>query len=91
MLAPLIAIAIFIVIFAVATVRNIHLGILMFPAACLAGVTLARVPLRDVIGGFPVGILVLLAGVTYFSASPTSTAPRTGWCARSWPESASGP
>ncbi len=66
MLAPLIAIAIFIVIFAVATARDIHLGILMFPAACLAGVTLAGMPLRDVIGGFPVGILVLLAGVTYF-------------------------
>ena len=66
MLAPVIAIAIFIVIFAVATARDIHLGILMFPAACLAGVTLAGMPLRDVIGGFPVGILVLLAGVTYF-------------------------
>jgi di/tricarboxylate transporter len=66
MLAPLIAIAIFIVIFAVSTIRNIHLGILMFPAACLAGLALARMPLRDVIGGFPVGILVLLAGVTYF-------------------------
>ena len=66
MLAPVIAIAIFIVIFAVATARDIHLGILMFPAACLAGVTLAGMPLRDVISGFPVGILVLLAGVTYF-------------------------
>lgn len=66
MLAPVIAIAIFVVIFAIATVRNVHLGILMFPAACLAGVTLAGMPLRDVIGGFPVGILVLLAGVTYF-------------------------
>src|ERR1700752_3223554 len=66
MLAPVIAIAIFIVIFAVATVRNVHLGVLMFPAACLAGGTLAGMPLPDVLLGFPGGILVLLAGVTYF-------------------------
>ena len=30
------------------------------------GVLLAGMPLRDVVGGFPVSILVLLAGVTYF-------------------------
>jgi di/tricarboxylate transporter len=65
MLAPVSAIAIFILIFAVATIRDAHLGILMFPAACLAGVTLAGMPLREVVGGFPIGILVLLAGVTY--------------------------
>ena len=27
---------------------------------------LAGMPLRDVVGGFPVSIMVLLAGVTYF-------------------------
>lgn len=44
MLPPVIAIAIFVVLFAVATVRNVHLGVLMFPATCLAGVMLARMP-----------------------------------------------
>ena len=52
--------------FAVATLRNVHLGVLMFPAACAVGVTLAGMPLQDVVGGFPVSIMVLLAGVTYF-------------------------
>ena len=66
MLAPVLAIAIFVALFAVATLRGVHLGILMFPAACAVGVALAGMPLREVVGGFPVGIMVLLAGVTYF-------------------------
>ena len=64
--APVLAIAIFVVLFAVATLRGVHLGILMFPAACAVGVMLAGMPLREVVGGFPVSIMVLLAGVTYF-------------------------
>ena len=64
--APVIAIAIFVAVFAVATVRKVHLGILMFPTACAVGVLLAGMPLRDVVGGFPLNIMVLLAGVTYF-------------------------
>jgi di/tricarboxylate transporter len=63
---PTLAIAIFVAVFAIATFRNIHLGVLMFPAACAVGVGLAGMPLRDVVAGFPIGILVLLAGVTYF-------------------------
>jgi di/tricarboxylate transporter len=66
MLASISAIAIFIGVFAVATVRKVHLGILMFPAACAVGVLLAGMPLREVVGGFPINIMVLLAGVTYF-------------------------
>ena len=64
--APISAIAIFIAVFAVATLRKVHLGILMFPAACAAGVLLAGMPLREVVSGFPINIMVLLAGVTYF-------------------------
>ena len=52
--------------FAIATLRKVHLGILMFPAACGVGVLLAGMPLREVVGSFPVNIMVLLAGVTYF-------------------------
>ena len=66
MLVPMVAIAIFVAVFALATIRKAHLGILMIPAACGTGVWLAGMPLRDVVGGFPVGILVLLVGVTYF-------------------------
>ena len=63
---PTLAIAIFVAVFAIATFRNIHLGVLVLPAACAVGVWLAGMPLATVIAGFPVSILVLLAGVTYF-------------------------
>jgi di/tricarboxylate transporter len=62
---PTLAIAIFVGVFAIATLRNIHLGVLMLPAACAVGVWLAGMSLRDILAGFPVGILVLIAGVTY--------------------------
>ena len=63
---PTLAIAIFAAVFAIATLRNIHLGVLMIPAACAVGVWLAGMSLRDVIAGFPINILILVAGVTYF-------------------------
>ena len=63
---PTLAITIFIAVFAIATIRNIHLGVLMLPAAVAVGVWLAGMPVRDVLAGFPINILVLIAGVTYF-------------------------
>jgi di/tricarboxylate transporter len=66
MLVPIGAMAIFIAVFALATVRKVHLGVLMLPAACGVGVLMAGMTVRDVVGGFPVSILVLVAGVTYF-------------------------
>jgi di/tricarboxylate transporter len=63
---PTLAIAIFVAVFAIATFRNIHLGVLMIPAACAVGVWLAGMSLRDVITGYPINILILIAGVTYF-------------------------
>ena len=62
---PTFAIAIFAAVFAIATLRNIHLGVLMIPAACAVGVWLAGMSLRDVVAGFPINILILVAGVTY--------------------------
>jgi Dicarboxylate carrier protein MatC N-terminus len=62
---PVLALTIFVAVFAIATLRNVHLGILMFPVACGVGILIADMPLREVVGGFPVSI-VLLAGVTYF-------------------------
>jgi di/tricarboxylate transporter len=63
---PTLAIAIFVAVFAIATFRNIHLGVLMIPAACAVGVWLAGMSLPNVVAGFPVNILILVAGVTYF-------------------------
>lgn len=71
MSAQLAAIAIFIAVFAIAALRGVHLGIMMFAAGAGAGVWLAGMPLRDVVRGFPVNIMVLLVGVTYFFGSPT--------------------
>lgn len=62
------ALIVFVALFAVATLRGVHVGIIMFAAACGVGVWLAGMPLKDVVGGFPVGIMVLLVGVTYFFA-----------------------
>src|SRR5687767_13205289 len=63
---PTLAIAIFVAVFAIATLRNIHLGVLMLPAAVAVGIWLAGMPVRDILAGFPINILVLIAGVTYF-------------------------
>jgi Na+/H+ antiporter NhaD/arsenite permease-like protein len=60
------ALAIFIAVFALAATRHVHVGVSMFAAACGVGVWLAGLPLKTVIGGFPVSLMVLLAGVTYF-------------------------
>ena len=66
MLEPLTALAVFVAIFAIAAVRNVPIGIVMLSAACAVGVLLADMALADVLDGFPVGTMVILAGVTYF-------------------------
>ena len=68
MTAQLLALGIFVAVFAIASMRQVHLGILMFAAACGVGLSLAGMPLRDIVGGFPLSIMMLLVGVTYFFA-----------------------
>jgi len=60
------ALGVFAALFGLATLRNIHLGIAMLPAAFGVGVWLGGMSLDDVGAGFPVDIVILLAGVTYF-------------------------
>ena len=62
---PEIAIAIFVAVFAIASLRNVHFGALMIPAAAAAGVWLAGMTVPEVLDGFPINILMLIAGVTY--------------------------
>lgn len=64
--AAAVALGLFVGVFALATLRGVHVGLLMFVAAAAVGPTLAGMPLRDVVAGFPVSILILVAGVTYF-------------------------
>ena len=66
MLEPLAALAVFAAIFAVAAFRNVPVGTVMLAAACGVGVLLADMTLAQVLDGFPVGTMVILAGVTYF-------------------------
>lgn len=66
MTIQLLALAIFVGVFAVSAWRNAHLGVLMFAAASGVGLGLAGMPIDDIIDGFPIDILVLLVGVTYF-------------------------
>ena len=51
--APVGALVIFVAVFGLATWRGVHLGLLMFVAACAVGPSLAGMTLREVIGGFP--------------------------------------
>ena len=60
------ALTIFVAVFVVATARGVHVGLLMFVSACLVGTTVAGMTLSAVIAGFPVNILILVAGVTFF-------------------------
>lgn len=66
MTAQLVALGIFVAVFALSAWRNVNIGIVMFPMACIVGLWLAGDGLDDVIGYFPLSILVLLVGVTYF-------------------------
>lgn len=65
---PILAVVIFVALFAIATIRNIHFGVLMIPAACAVGVWLAGMSVGDVVDGFPINILILVAAVTYLFA-----------------------
>ena len=60
------ALAIFVAVFVLATLRKVHIGVLMFAAAAAVGVWMAGMSIDKVVAGFPIGILVLLVGVTYF-------------------------
>jgi di/tricarboxylate transporter len=66
MIEPLVALAVFAVIFAVAAFRDVPVGIVMLAAAWLVGVYVADLTLAAVLDGFPVGTMMILAGVTYF-------------------------
>jgi hypothetical protein len=69
--APVLALVFFVAVFALATLRGVHLGILMFVAACAVGPTVAGMSLREVVAGFPVGIRF------WWPASPGSSASRS--------------
>jgi len=67
-LAHLILVGTLAVVFLVATVRPINMGLLAFAAAFLAGVLLLGLPAKEVLAGFPGDLVVVLVGVTFLFA-----------------------
>lgn len=65
MSAPVISLLVLVVVFIVATVRNVSMGALALVAAVVVGATVFDVPIKEVLGGFPSGLFVILVGVTY--------------------------
>lgn len=66
MAVQIIALAVFAAVFVIAEIRRTHIGIVMFAAATGMGLLVAGLALEDIVAGFPVDILVLLVGVTFF-------------------------
>jgi di/tricarboxylate transporter len=67
-LAHLILVGALALVFLVATVRPINMGLLAFAAAFLAGVLLVGLPAKEVLAGFPGDLVVVLVGVTFLFA-----------------------
>ncbi|WP_101653341.1 SLC13 family permease [Brevibacterium ihuae] len=68
MLAQIAAIVIFIALFALGAIRGVHIGVLMVAGAAGTALLLTDLPMDEVVAGFPLSIMVLLVGVTYFFA-----------------------
>jgi di/tricarboxylate transporter len=64
MAAQIIALLLLAAAFLIATIRPVHLGALSLAAALAVGTGIAGYTVKDILGGFPVDILLLLLGVT---------------------------
>ena len=71
MAAQWISIAVLLLLFVVATLRPVNLGVLGLVAALGVGLFVARLSVDDVYAGFPADVFVLLLGVTYLFAIAT--------------------
>ncbi|TSI19478.1 SLC13 family permease [Brevibacterium aurantiacum] len=68
MLLQIIALSIFIALFAIGAIRGVQIGVLMLVGAAGTGLFLTDMTVDDIIAEFPLSIMILLAGVTYFFA-----------------------
>jgi di/tricarboxylate transporter len=55
-------------VFLVATIRPVNMGLLAFAAAFLVGTLLVGMPAKEVLAGFPGDLVVVLVGVTFLFA-----------------------
>lgn len=65
MATQIIAVSIFVLLFVLGTIRRIHLGAAALAAALCVGLFVTAETTSEVLGGFPVGLMMLLLGVTY--------------------------
>ena len=56
------------VMFVIATIVPVNMGILAFVGAFLVGTLVADLPAADIIDGFPGGLFLTLVGITYLFA-----------------------
>jgi Kef-type K+ transport system membrane component KefB len=56
------------VMFVIATVVPVNMGVLAFVGAFLVGTVVADLPTKDIIGGFPGGLFLTLVGITFLFA-----------------------
>lgn len=68
MLTQIIALLIFVALFAIGAVRGVQIGVLMLVGAAGTGLLFTDMVVDDIIAEFPLDIMILLAGVTYFFA-----------------------
>ena len=68
MLVQILALGIFITLFAIGAIRGVQIGVLMLVGAAGTGLLLTDMTVDDIIAEFPLSIMILLAGVTYFFA-----------------------
>lgn len=64
MTSQLIALGVLALSFFIATVRSVHMGALTLAAALAVGLAAGQ-SVEDILGGFPVSVVLLLLGVTY--------------------------
>ncbi|PRX96586.1 SLC13 family permease [Allonocardiopsis opalescens] len=65
MTAEIIALIGLAAVFAISSLRNVHMGALALVGAFVVGIGVVGESLDDVLGGFPVDALVILLGITY--------------------------
>lgn len=61
----LIAIAVLLLVFAVGSIRHIHVGALALAAALGVGLTIGAESVSEILAGFPVDLMLLLLGMTF--------------------------
>ncbi|MDF2824750.1 MAG: hypothetical protein K0R68_2158, partial [Mycobacterium sp.] len=61
----LIAIAVLLLVFAVGSIRHVHVGALALAAALGVGLTIGAESVSEILAGFPVDLMLLLLGMTF--------------------------